>query len=435
MIARVKAGKHTPMRHLFNCRVEGDLKAIIQKAMAAYPEKRYQKLSDLSSDLRRYLANEEVSARPDNLLSRLGRWGVNNRRKMIFCVMTVLLLGIGGIAYTLHREILGSLEKHWHGKASGTAVSAVMATSSAMESRIHKVEYILDTFRMNVLFSSLGVDVPGYKKKNKFVTLEEYQKNPPRGFAYSPAYRMHIDLDNVCLFDYNKRQLELSQYIYFASTANFMRKMLFDLVSEQGDIGEVAALLRQKGSEIRTVYFALENGLFGVYPGVADFPADYYPPNRQWYKAAQYKDGRPVWTTPYRDIGSTRELITTCAVAVKGMRNKFIGVAAVDFSLSRLADKMLQQQGRFSRFVLSKLLVNQDGEVVFDTRKSDKENFRLPDDFLFRRMFRQKYGSLVWENGGKKVLYAFAQIPSLNILYVECFDFHNLVEFVRASTI
>lgn len=435
VIARVKAGKHTPLRHLFNCRIEADLKAIIQKAMAVDPDKRYQNLSGLSSDLRRYLANEEVSARPDNIFSRLGRWGVNNRRKMIFSVMTVLLLGIGSIAYTLHHEIRGSWEKHWHDRAAGTAVSAVMATSSAMETRIHKVEYLLDTFRMNVLFSTLGVDVPGYKKKNEFVTLEEYRKNPPRGFAYSPAYRMHIDLDSVCLFDFNKRKLNFEQYIYFANTAGFMRKMLFDLVNEEGDMSRITAHLRQNGSRIRSVYFALENGLFAVYPGMIDFPEDYFPPNRNWYKEARYKDGRPVWTAPYRDIGSTRELITTCAVAVKGMRGKFLGVAAIDFSLSRLAEKMLQPNGRLSRFVLSKILVNSEGDVVFDTNDSAKEKLRFPDDFLFRRMFRQKYGSLVWESDGKKVLYAFAQIPSLDILYVECLDFENLVEYIRASTI
>ena len=435
VIARVKAGKHMPLRHLFKCRIDVDLKAIIQKAIAVDPEKRYQNLSAFSSDLRRYLANEEVSARPDNILSRLGRWGINNRRKMIFTVMTVLLLGIGSIAYTLHREIRGSWEKHWHDRAAGTAVSAVMATSSAMETRIHKVEYLLDTFRMNVLFSTLGVDVPGYKKKNEFVTLEEYRKNPPRGFAYSPAYRTHIDLDSVCLFDFNKRKLNFEQYIYFANTAGFMRKMLFDLVNEEGDMSRITAHLRQNGSRIRTVYFALESGLFAVYPGMIDFPGDYFPPNRNWYKEARYKDGRPVWTAPYRDIGSTRELITTCAVAVKGMRGKFLGVAAIDFSLSRLAEKMLQPNGRLSRFVLSKILVNSEGDVVFDTNDSAKEKLRFPDEFLFRRMFRQKYGSLVWESDEKKVLYAFAQIPSLDILYVECLDFENLVEYIRASTI
>ncbi|MBR1951980.1 MAG: protein kinase [Lentisphaeria bacterium] len=435
VIARVKAGKHTPLRHLFKCRIEADLKAIVQKAIAVDPEKRYQKLADLSSDLRRYLANEEVQARPDNILSKLGRWGINNRRKMIFTVMTVLLLGIGSIAYTLHHEIRGSWEKHWHDRAAGTAVSAVMATSSAMETRIHKVEYLLDTFRMNILFSTLEIEVPGYKKKNEFVTLEEYRKNPPRGFTYSPAYRMRIDFDNVCLFDFNKRKLDPARYIYFANTANFMRKMLFDLVGEEGGRDRVTAHLRQNGSRLRTVYFALENGLFAVYPGMTDFPADYFPPNRNWYKEAQYKDGRPVWTAPYRDIGSTRELITTCAVAVKGMRGKFLGVAAIDFSLSRLAAKMLQQTGRLGRFTQSKILVNKEGEVVFDTNGSDKEKLRLPDEFLFRRMFRQKYGSLVWEYDGKRMLYAFARIPSLDILYVECLDFEALVEYIRASTI
>ena len=117
------------------------------------------------------------------------------------------------------------------------------------------------------------------------------------------------------------------------------------------------------------------------------------------------------------------------------MRGKFLGVAAIDFSLERLAAEMLQQTGRISRFTLSKLLINREGEIVFNTHHTKKEQFRLPDEFLFRRMFRQKYGSLVWDSDGKRILYAFAQIPSLNILYVECLDFESLVEYIRASTI
>jgi serine/threonine protein kinase len=271
VLARVKAGKHSPMRHLFKCRIETDLKAVILKAIAPDPEKRYQSMTHFSGDLRRYLAHEEVSAHPDNIFTRLGRWGINNRRKMIFTVMFFLLLGIAGIAYTLHREIRGSWEKHWSDKAAGIASASVMSTSAGMEQNIQKVEYLLETFKMNIVFSTLNIEIPGYQRKNIFVTPEQYLKNPPASFAYSPAYRIKIDLENVCLFGFNKQKLNVKKLGNFSNTTDFMRKMLSELNSEELKNKEPLPEKYFQVGCVRTVYFALENGLFAVYPGMVDF--------------------------------------------------------------------------------------------------------------------------------------------------------------------
>jgi hypothetical protein len=281
----------------------------------------------------------------------------------------------------------------------------------------------------------LNIEIPGHQRKNIFVTPEQYLKNPPASFAYSPAYRMKIDLENVCLFDFNKQKLNVKKLGNFSNTTDFMRKMLSELNSEELKNKEPLPEKYFQVGCVRTVFFALENGLFAVYPGMVDFPKNYYPPNRGWYKQAQYKDGFPTWTSPYYDIGKTRELVTTCSVAVKGMRSKFIGVAAVDFSLGKLADMLLRPSGRLNRFTLAKLLVNQEGKCLFKMSPPSGGTLTLPDDFPGLRMFSRKYGTLVQETPRGKILYAFALIPSINTLYVECFDLELLVEHIRISSI
>ena len=50
--------------------LQGDLDAIVQKATAADPTRRYGSVSDLAEDIRRYLAHEPVLARPESLTYR-----------------------------------------------------------------------------------------------------------------------------------------------------------------------------------------------------------------------------------------------------------------------------------------------------------------------------------------------------------------------------
>ena len=246
---------------------------------------------------------------------------------------------------------------------------------------------------------------------------------------------MKIDLENVCLFDFNKRKLDVKKFKHFSNSSDFMRKMLSELNSESLKNKEPIPEQYFTSGCVRTVYFALENGMFAVYPGMVEFPQNYYPPNRVWYKKAQFKDGFPAWTSPYYDIGKTHELVTTCSIAIKGMRNKFLGVAAVDFSLGKLADMLLRSSGRLNRFTLAKLLVNQEGKCLFTMSPRSGETWPLPDDFPSRRMFSRKYGTIIQKTPQGKFLYAFALIPSINTLYVECIDLDLLVEYIRVSSI
>ena len=55
-------------------RIPRDLETIVQKAMAKEPEARYASAAALAEDLRRFLGDEPVLARPVGLVARLTRW-------------------------------------------------------------------------------------------------------------------------------------------------------------------------------------------------------------------------------------------------------------------------------------------------------------------------------------------------------------------------
>ena len=435
ILARVRDGRHAPLRHMFNCRIDADLKAIILKAIAVKPEKRYQTVQQLSLDLRHYLAHEEVSARPDNLFRSIGRWGFNHRRRMVFSVMGLLLLAVGGIAYTLHKEFKGSMEKRLHERSASIAYASAAAAANEMGQNIRHIEHMLDSFRKYILFSTLKVQVPGYQPDHLFIELGKLRKNPPASFAYSEKHRAKVDFEHVCVFNFRKRKLDTAEFKYFGNTTEFMRKIFWHGLEDHFTDDGTKKNLSEFDKSIRTVYFALENGMFAVFPGMTDFPGTYYPPGRNWYKQALIQDGRPFWSKPYRDIGSSNEMVMTCSIAIKGLQDKFIGVSAVDFSLKKMAEKQFNPVGRLSRFTIRKMLINKDGEIILSLDNQQGVNCPKPDDFLCRRMFRQRYGTRVWQAEGKQILYTFAHIQPLDMLYVECLDFESLVAFVQASTI
>jgi serine/threonine protein kinase/tetratricopeptide (TPR) repeat protein len=70
------------------------LEAICLKAMAHRKESRYTSVHDLVDDMERYLAGAPVSAYPEPMLVRMGRWCKRHRRALIRSLSAALLLSL-----------------------------------------------------------------------------------------------------------------------------------------------------------------------------------------------------------------------------------------------------------------------------------------------------------------------------------------------------
>ncbi len=79
------------------------LEAICLKAIEKQSEKRYASARDLGDDIRRYLADETVSALPDSIITQIGRWGRRNRTKVatVASVLVALIVALTGGAILL----------------------------------------------------------------------------------------------------------------------------------------------------------------------------------------------------------------------------------------------------------------------------------------------------------------------------------------------
>lgn len=76
-------------------------------------------------------------------------------------------------------------------------------------------------------------------------------------------------------------------------------------------------------------YTGLEAGVISNYPGVEDFPRDFDPRKRPWYRTAKHA-GKHVWGEPYVDVLSG-DILLTLSQPVQHADGSFAGVTSIDF--------------------------------------------------------------------------------------------------------
>jgi WD40 repeat protein len=105
--------------------VPRDLATICLKCLEKEPGRRYLRAADLADDLRRFLANEAIVARPIGPLGRLRRWGRRNPALSGLLVATASLVGIA----------LGAVVWHWQAAVDARSRADTLAVSEALAHR------------------------------------------------------------------------------------------------------------------------------------------------------------------------------------------------------------------------------------------------------------------------------------------------------------
>lgn len=70
--------------------MRGDLETIVQRAMAREPENRYQTVDELAADLKRFLADEPILARPPSVMQKVRRFVRRNPTLVAACLVSVV---------------------------------------------------------------------------------------------------------------------------------------------------------------------------------------------------------------------------------------------------------------------------------------------------------------------------------------------------------
>ncbi|HEY3242189.1 MAG TPA: hypothetical protein VGM03_02465, partial [Phycisphaerae bacterium] len=84
-----------------NAMFRGDIETIVAKALEKEPQRRYASASELAADIRRYLADQPIAARPASTLYQLRKFAKRNRALVGGVASTLLVLMAGAVAATI----------------------------------------------------------------------------------------------------------------------------------------------------------------------------------------------------------------------------------------------------------------------------------------------------------------------------------------------
>ncbi len=123
----------------------GDIDTIATKALEKDPQRRYQSAAAMAADIRRYLANEPITARPPSTFYQLGKFARRNRGLVAGLVLSLLIL-VAGIVSSLTFAVRAARERRLAAENERRAVlSEAGARGLAYRANLTAAEAVGDT--------------------------------------------------------------------------------------------------------------------------------------------------------------------------------------------------------------------------------------------------------------------------------------------------
>ncbi len=100
-VARLICEEDPPRLGSLDARLRGDVETIVAEALEKDPARRYQRAADLAADIRRWLANEPILARPPSAFYHLSKFARRHRALVVGVIATGAALVLGLISTIL----------------------------------------------------------------------------------------------------------------------------------------------------------------------------------------------------------------------------------------------------------------------------------------------------------------------------------------------
>ena len=158
-------------------------------------------------------------------------------------------------------------------------------------------------------------------------------------------------------------------------------------------------------NEVGLAYIGTEDGKIFDYPHV-DFPANYDPRTRDWYKQAEAHKGEIIITSPYEDYVSKSIIVTIAKVLPDGS-----GVVAMDITLDNLKKMVLNV--KIGKTGYPALLDENYKSVIHPTIKPGNP---LPKDITSNLKDDNGIFSYTFNNSAKELVYETNKLTGWKIV-------------------
>lgn len=364
-----------------------EIRAIINKACAINPDRRYASVDKMSADIRHYLRDEPVAAAPDTLFQRIHRWAGRHRSLMLAAVGGLFVLGavvtslsvvVGAAIFTVQRY-----QAEAHREASQEFLARIAGQGQAMDAELKHFEALL-TGLSYATEESLLRDIGA----QRLYLVQDFAdpKTAPPDLHESTRYGGPISLEHPVIHvprSVPRRKVEPSLH-RIASVHPWMWRALLDSAPSSARTSPEARreAVGTTGLPVVWVVIGTEEGVMASLPGKGGVPPAFDPRVRPWYRGAADKRGIN-WTTPYTDMGGMGLMVST-SLALRDRADNVIGVASFDLQIQHIVEGLMAPT-EIVPSTAAAYLVSEDGRIFLDsTRPPDPEVSRALDPALWQ---------------------------------------------------
>jgi methyl-accepting chemotaxis protein len=156
--------------------------------------------------------------------------------------------------------------------------------------------------------------------------------------------------------------------------------------------------------DVQLIYVGTENKKMYATPA-AQFPADYDPTSRPWYKKAIENPGEVVWTEPYVDVVTNKHTVTLAKAVKEG--DRILGVVGIDMSLDTVAKMVNSLDVGYKGYPF---LFDQNGFGIVHPELKGKD---ASDHPTVKKMLEKASGVIEYKAEDEKRIVHFTTIPKL----------------------
>ena len=381
LFKRARRGQKSPIAHFSpKVNIRPELTAIIEKSTSINVQDRYDTVEDLAEDIRRFLREEPVIARPDPFVDKVKRWVYRNRTLALILFLLVLLGGLLTNLYNINaqqqeleaQQKVRDFEKKQASLKEKAIIDLLMATSS--QSQLIGERFLTYKGLLRGLASSAEAKLTLPAEAIEVYTNEAFNQGDtsPKDLTNSKRYNRDISIDHAVLkFAPDVQQESFLEKTYqLASLQQDFQEVLLHSHSEEA-LGwsneRKRNYILEGDSPVVWAYVAIEEGIHAAYPGKGQYSVEFDPRLRSWYKETTERSEKhsPKCGNPYYDVMG-QGLVLPCTMALfDGKKsNKFIGVAGVDFSFQYIIESLLDLP-RFEE--IESFLLDEEGRIIVST--------------------------------------------------------------------
>ncbi|MBR0459549.1 MAG: protein kinase [Victivallales bacterium] len=378
IIAKIRSGEFEPSTpSIHGLKISSALQAIIEKARAVEPEERYSSVKELSSDIRHWLFQEEVSALPDTPFQKVMRFLFHHRYATALILVGTLCVSAMLALYGAHRQqcVASHVTNEMMRRLKVQIDTEALA--SDIDNKLLRIREQLKGLTTSQLIEQNAPEQ--YTDQSRFYLSEEFapdSPNPPPNLLETPFYCQKISFQDAAYFkpDDMPREALLPFVRHLRSSRRQGLTILSDSMDDAEDIRDFTseAMFQrfcEKGALVRHITYVLENGVAMRYPGMYEKVASPNEFLRHWLQEKMASGIQNIlWSPPYAD--SSEHSVIACWLPLRTVQGKDIGVVGFELCYHKMLQPIIQKVQE-EQFKTSYYLLDKEGHQIFTSDMPD----------------------------------------------------------------